>query len=110
MLDGVRRFVQERLEKLSSAVQEQARRQMERMGVATKEEVSSLRRQIRDLEGKRGAGKARATGTTAKSSRRKTATTSSSRKTTKRPAKTSATGKRASKKTVRKSSRPARRA
>jgi polyhydroxyalkanoate synthesis regulator phasin len=151
MLDGVRRFVRERFEKLSSrrpedlartlaqqgqATKEQAtriardvverskknreliadivqgevRRQIARLGVATKEEVSSLRRRVRDLEGESRPTTAAAKRAPAKSTAKRNAAGSGAKRVAKTAAKKSVARKTATKKAARKSSRPARRA
>jgi hypothetical protein len=54
MLDAVRRFVElsrKNTERLAGLVQRGVRQQISRLGVATKEDVSALRKRVRDLEG-----------------------------------------------------------
>jgi polyhydroxyalkanoate synthesis regulator phasin len=157
MLDGVRRFVRERFERVSSrrpedlartlaqqgqatreqatriareavewskknrrviteVVQREVRRQLSRLGAATREEISALRRRVRDLETGVGAKKASAKRAPANraaarkpAAKKTTATRAVSRK--KAPAKKTAGGKTGAKKApARKSARPARRA
>jgi polyhydroxyalkanoate synthesis regulator phasin len=151
MLDGVRKFVRERFDRLSSrspedlartlaqqgqarkeqagrvardvvewsrknrdliadAVQREVRHQIARLGVATKDEVSSLRRRVRDLEGGARPRKTAATRTPARSTAKKSTGGPAATKATKTSAKKSTTRKTATKKAARKSSRPARRA
>jgi type IV secretory pathway TrbL component len=96
MLDGVARFMRNQFDKMFM-----------RLGVATKDEVSSLRRRVRALEAE-GAGKetaARGTSDTSPAKRKTTASAGSeSRKTA---AKRSPARKPSAKKTARKGSRPA---
>ena len=148
MLDGVRKFVRDRFERVSSkspedvartlaergqagreqagriardvvewskknreviaeVVQREVRHQITRLGVASKEEVSSLRRRVRDLEGEVRPKKAAAKATPATSTaKKKTAGSSTTR--AKTSAKKNAARKTATKKAAaRKSSRPA---
>jgi len=149
MLDGVRKFVRERFERVTSkrpedlarsvahqgqttkeqatriagdvaqwskknlglvteVVQREVRRQITRLGVATKEETNALRRRVRDLEG--GADKTSAKKTVAKkTSARKAAARPAGGKSTKKVAakKTAVRGSGAKKVTARKSARPA---
>lgn len=99
MLDAVNRFMREQYDKIFA-----------RLGVATKEEVSSLRRRVRDLEGEARPKKAAAPRTPARSTAKRNTAGPAATKTTTTAAKRSAARKTATKKTARKSSRPARRA
>jgi polyhydroxyalkanoate synthesis regulator phasin len=159
MLDGVRKFMRERFDKLSSrspediartlsqrgqarkeqagriardvvewskknrelvadVVQREVRQQIARLGVATKEEVSSLRRRVRDLEGQGPPGKTDATDAPRTSTAKRSVAGPASKRTTKTAAKRSAARKTSTKKAAskklapkkaaaRKSSRPA---
>jgi polyhydroxyalkanoate synthesis regulator phasin len=150
MLDGVRKFVRQRFDKVSAkrpedlartlaqqgqatkeqatriardvvewskknreviadVVQREVRQQIARLGVATKEEVSSLRRRVRDLEGEARPATSAAKKTPPRSTAKRNAG-SASKTTTKTAAKKSASRKTATKKAARKGSRPARRA
>jgi hypothetical protein len=54
MMHAVRRFVElsrKNTERLAGLVQRGVRQQISRLGVATKEDVSALRKRVRDLEG-----------------------------------------------------------
>ena len=151
MLDGVRKFVRERLDKLSSrrpeelartlaergqarkeqatriardvvewskknreviadVVQRGVRQQIARLGVATKDEVNSLRKRVRDLEGEARPKKAAARKTPATSTAKRNAVGPGAPRATKTGAKKSAPRKTAAKKAAAKSSRPPRRA
>jgi polyhydroxyalkanoate synthesis regulator phasin len=151
MLDGVRRFVRESFDRLSSrrpeelartlaqqgrarkeqasriardvvewskknrevvadVVQREVRQQIAKIGVATKEEVSSLRRRVRDLEGGTRPTRAASRKPPATSTAKKSAAGSAATKTTRTAAKKSVARKTATKKAAQKSSRPARRA
>jgi polyhydroxyalkanoate synthesis regulator phasin len=160
MLDGVRRFVLERFDRVSSrrpedlarsvaqqgkakreqatriagdvvdwsrknlelvtdVVQREVRRQIARLGVATKEETRALQKRVRDLEAGGAAKKTPARKTVAKrTAKTPTAKASTKKKTAARPAAGESTQKASSKKTTsresgaknttaRKSARPA---
>ena len=151
MLDGVRKFMRQRFDRLSSrspedlartlaqqgqarkeqagriardvvewskknreliaeVVQREVRHQIARLGVATKEEVSSLRRRVRDLEGEARPKKAAAKRTPATSTAKKSAAGSAATRATKTSTRKSSARKTATKKAAGKSSRPASRA
>jgi polyhydroxyalkanoate synthesis regulator phasin len=151
MLDGVRKFMRERLDRLSSrspediartlsqrgqarkeqagriardvvewskknreliadVVQREVRQQIARLGVATKEEVSSLRRRVRDLEGEVRPQKATAKRAPAPSTAKKKAVGPSATGAAKSSAKKSGARKTSTKKAARKSPPPAGRA
>ena len=97
-------------ELIADVVQREVRHQIARLGVATKEEVSSLRRRVRDLEGEVRPKTASAKRTPAKSTAKKSVAGSAPTRTTKTGAKKSAARKTATKKAARKSPGPARRA
>jgi polyhydroxyalkanoate synthesis regulator phasin len=151
MLDGVRKFMRQRFDRLSSrspedlartlaqrgqarkeqagriardvvewskknrgliaeVVQREVRHQIARLGVATKEEVSSLRRRVRDLEGEARPKKAAAKRTPATSTAKKSAAGSAATRASKTSTRKSPARKTATKKAAGKSSRPASRA
>ena len=151
MLDGVRKFMRQRYDRLSSrspedlartlaqqgqarkeqagriardvvkwskknreliaeVVQREVRHQIARLGVATKDEVSSLRRRVRDLEGEARPKKAAAKRTPATSTAKKNTTGSAATRATKTSTRKSSARKTATKKAAGKSSRPASRA